>query len=418
MRIKITDNFVKTLNTPTKPIEIYDEAETGFCLISRPSGIKSFCIKYRNEDGQKRTYTIGKWGKLTVKQARDVAKQMNGKIANGTDIQSQKKARKVNADKQKKSTLSKFFATVYEPYLLVKMKSGKERAYLLNHYFVEKWGAKPLTDINNWLVSNWRKEQLERGLSPAGINRPVSALKAMLNRAVEWESIDKNPLSNLKPLAEDSSPIVRYLDKPEEIALRLALEQRQENQRQERARYNNWLKDRNQPTLPSLNEEHTDYLLPMVLVALNTGMRRGECFGLEERDVDLKKSEIVIRGGISKSGKSRIIPMTEECLSTLKLWIDLKRQNQDSSSLVFPSPVTGSRFNNINSAWRGIVGAAKVQNFRFHDLRHTFASKLVMKGADLYVVKELLGHASIETTQRYAHLAPEHKAKTMELLNG
>jgi integrase len=298
------------------------------------------------------------------------------------------------------------------------MKSGKERAYLLNHYFVEKWGSKPLSDINNWLVSNWRKEQLERGLSSAGINRPVSALKAMLNRAVDWELIDKNPLSNLKPLAEDSSPIVRYLDKTEEVALRQALEGRQKTQRQERSRYNKWLEERNQTTLPSLTGKYTDYLLPMVLVALNTGMRRGECFGLEERDVDFKKSEIVIRGGISKSGKSRIIPMTEECLSVARTWLGQKTPDSSSSCLVFPSPITGNRFNNINSAWRGAIAASNIKNFRFHDLRHTFASKLVMKGADLYVVKELLGHSSIETTQRYVHLAPEHKAKTMELLNG
>ena len=84
---------------------------------------------------------------------------------------------------------------------------------------------------------------------------------------------------------------------------------------------------------------------------------------------------------------------------------------------VFPSPVTGERLDNVNTAWREIMKKAQVTGFRFHDLRHTFASNLVMLGADLTTVRELLGHADIETTLRYAHLAPEHKAATVALLS-
>ena len=382
-------------------------------MVSRPSGAKSFCLKYRNESGQKRTFTIGKWGKLTVKQARDVAKKLNGQIANGVDVHIQKKTKQIESKREKKRTLKVFFETEYKPYLLAKMKRGKERVYLLEHYFVDDWGNKSLSEINNWLVTNWRRRKLEGGMSHSGVNRPVSALKAMLNRAVEWEIIESNPLANVVALKEDDNPIVRHLDSAEEKQLRLALDKRQAQQKRERVSYNAWLSERGREVLPLFASEFTDYLKPMVLVALNTGLRRGELFDLEVRDVNFKQAEIQIRAEVSKSSNSRRIAMNTECAMTLKTWI----KQSDPKTLVFPSPVTGRRFDNIATAWSGLMKLSKIQSFRFHDLRHTFASKLVMKGVDLYTVRDLLGHASIDTTQRYAHLAPEHKAKAVELLN-
>ena len=83
---------------------------------------------------------------------------------------------------------------------------------------------------------------------------------------------------------------------------------------------------------------------------------------------------------------------------------------------MFPSPKTGVRLVTIKTAWRDLMSLARLRDFRFHDLRHTFASNLAMKGADLYSIKELLGHADVTTTQRYAHLAPEHRSRVVELL--
>jgi site-specific recombinase XerD len=71
---------------------------------------------------------------------------------------------------------------------------------------------------------------------------------------------------------------------------------------------------------------------------------------------------------------------------------------------------------NINKSWASLLAAAKLENFRFHDCRHHFASRLVMAGVDLYTVKELLGHSDFAMTQRYAHLAPEHKAAAVAKL--
>ena len=143
-------------------------------------------------------------------------------------------------------------------------------------------------------------------------------------------------------------------------------------------------------------------------------MRRGEIFSLRRRDIDLNQKLLTVRGGGSKTGQTRVIPLNQEALQVLSDWV--AEREVDKEDYVFPSPVTGKRFTSIKTAWTTLMEFAKIENFRFHDIRHTFASNLVMKGADLYSVKELLGHANIETTQRYAHLAPEHKSRIVELL--
>lgn len=90
-------------------------------------------------------------------------------------------------------------------------------------------------------------------------------------------------------------------------------------------------------------------------------------------------------------------------------------QQSNRNNLVFPNK-EGGRFNHIKRSWGNLLVEAGIQNFRFHDLRHHFASKLVMAGVDLNTVRELLRHADIQMTLRYAHLVPEHKARAVERL--
>ncbi len=414
MKSKITESLLKSIPVAEKSYWIYDSELTGFAIIIRPSGVHTFCLKYRNPEGQKKSYTIGKYRQLTVKQARDAARGLNGQIANQHDVQSLKVSRRAIVARERHQTLKVFFEERYRPYLLAELKRGKERAYLIDHYFVQHWGEKGLSDINEWLVSGWRQQHLKRGLKPAGVNRPASALKALLNKAVKWSVIDSNPIADLKPVHEDPNPIVRHLSEAEENDLRAALEARQNIQRDERDRFNSWKKSRHMENLRCLRDKkYTDHLMPMVLTVLNTGMRRGEIFNLQTRDIDLSRKSLVIRGEGAKSGITRHIPLNAEAFRVLTTWCN----QENPERLVFPSPITGQRFDNISTAWRRLIRLAELEDFRFHDLRHTFASKLVMRGADLYTVKDLLGHQSIETTQRYAHLAPEHKARAVELLN-
>lgn len=418
MKVKLNDKFLTkyergTSYPPSTREWLHDTDFPGFCVVVQPSGRMSFQLRYKTPAGASRRYTLGpRSSGLNCAQARKLAKKKLGAVLAGEDISATKRQARAKVAREKAQTLKHFFETQYKPHVTSHMKDLGQAAQIERH-FVRRWPNVALTELNQFKIMKWRSERLKAGSSRAGVNRPIAALKAMLNRAVEWDVIEANPLAGLKPLKEDKTPKVRFLSSDEEHALRLALEARETERREERKRYNEWLRDRHREPLPCLDGRYTDYLKPMVLLALNTGMRRGELFNLDLADVDLKAGKITIQGAGAKSGNTRVIPMTNEAREMLNSWID----QTEAAGFVFPSPVTGGRLDNINKSWTSLVKLAGLEDFRFHDLRHSFASKLIMRGADLYVVKELLGHASIETTQRYAHLAPDYKTSAIERLN-
>jgi integrase len=149
----------------------------------------------------------------------------------------------------------------------------------------------------------------------------------------------------------------------------------------------------------------------MVLLTVNTGLRRGEVLQLKWSDVDLLQRKVIIRGDNAKSGKTRYVPLNDEAMTTLQRW----RPSAEVTGWVFPGH-DGGRMMSIKTSWKGVLISAAITDFRWHDLRHHFASRLVMKGVDLNTVRELLGHADLSMTLRYAHLSPEHKADAVARL--
>ncbi|WP_340137718.1 site-specific integrase [Pseudomonas viridiflava] len=175
---------------------------------------------------------------------------------------------------------------------------------------------------------------------------------------------------------------------------------------------NKWRLERHKEPLADLRTvRYVDHLEPLVVLSINTGVRRGEAFNLTWADVDLKNKLITVEGDTSKSGQTRHIPLNREALDTLAKW----KEQRGSNGYVFPGQ-HGKRLDNVKKSWSGLLTLAKVERFRWHDLRHTFASKLVMAGVPLNTVRELLGHSDIKMTLRYAHLAPGTKAAAVELI--
>jgi len=210
----------------------------------------------------------------------------------------------------------------------------------------------------------------------ATLNREVSLLKRLLNVAIEWGYLYENPARQLKPLREDNRRL-RYLNKAE-IDLLVASACR--------------------------------HLKPIILVAVNTGMRKGEIFNLQWSHVDLKSRLIeVIK---SKNGEKRGIPINKTLLEVLH---GLPRRID--SPYVFPPGKKGKKLTDVKKSFWTAMREAEIEDFCFHDLRHTFASHLVMAGVPLLTVAELLGHKDIEMTKRYSHLSPYHKAKAVGVLD-
>jgi integrase len=229
---------------------------------------------------------------------------------------------------------------------------------------VERYKAKRKAEIS---------EATGRQIAPATVNRETTCLKTLFNKAVEWGRIETNPAQRVKKFRE-ANPKERILNRDE--ARRLIA-------------------------------EVAPHIRPVLILALNTGMRKAEILSLKWKDVDFVKGFIFI--GDSKSGKSRTIPMNGLVFNTL-------RGMEKRSDYVFFNPETKSHVQDIKTGFKAACRRAEIKGLRIHDLRHTAASWMVEAGVDLVTVSRILGHSSIQMTMRYAHPTPENMRRAVEKL--
>lgn len=412
MQAKLSAQSIRALRPGDKPYEVVDMEVKGFLLRVQPSGVMIYYFSYRNREGRRRRYRIGNSESLSPAQARDQAILLAARVITGEDLQAEKKRKRRAAALAKSRKLEGFLTHNYEPWAISHRKSGVATVRRIRRNFPHLLNQ-PLIDINLWVIEKWRSEQLKAGKARTTVNRDITALKACLARAVEWEVLEENPLQKLRPLRVDKLARVRYLSAAEENALREALCDRDKRIRRNRANGNEWRRNRHKAMLPDLSQQiFADHLHPMTLLALNTGLRRGELFQLRWTDIDFLRREIVVRGDYAKSGKSRYVPLNDEAFAALRDW----RTVAECTEWVFPNGNDGP-LTSIRSSWKRVLQSASISDFRWHDLRHHFASSLVMKGVDLNTVRELLGHADLSMTLRYAHLSLEHKAEAVAKLS-
>lgn len=310
-----------------------------------------------------------------------------------------------------RATLAGFITQVYAPWLRSNRRRPDTTLADLKRNFSAIY-PKRLTDIKQADLNRYVTRSLAQGRAPATIRRSLNNLQRVVRLAIDNNYLRDNPFKGWeKPKAEEGSA-PRFLSEDEERALRSALIDRDDRARRERVTANDWRRSRGYKLLPEVGEkEFPDHLTPMVLTSLNTGVRYGELTGLEWSAIDLQTRTLTVTGKTSKGAKTRHIPLNAEALDVLTRW---KAQGK-GKGLVFTN-ADGERIGSVKTAWTKLLSDAAIESFRWHDLRHSFASKLVQKGVALPVVRDLLGHGDFKLTLRYAHLSDDQKVDAVARL--
>ena len=306
---------------------------------------------------------------FTRELAREALRAREGEIAQG----------RFNLEKVRKPhPVSELIERYHKHAESYKASYSRER-YALEG-FKKYFSGRYLSDLTPWVIEKWKRER-EKRVEKSTVNRELTVLKHMLKMAVKWDLTQSNPAASVAPFPVQEGRI-RYLSETEIPALLDACEK----------------------------EVTSPWLYPLVSLALNTGARQGELIQLQWQDLDLEQGLIYF--GRTKNRKLKTVPMNRPARNAIE-WLS----NHRYGDYLFMWP-WGEEIGRttIYEAFKKACRAAEVQGFRFHDLRHTAASYLVMSGADLTTVKEILGHREIEMTLRYSHLAPAHKASAMDKL--
>ncbi|WP_247258102.1 site-specific integrase [Pseudomonas moorei] len=403
MKTKITQKLINGLPTEPKVYRVHDTVQPGLFIRVLPSGHKSYMVTW----GRNKNATLGRVGVMTLDHARtEAARYLADAHEHGEPL--------AVSQGRKGATLPSlrdFIDNTYMPWFKTHHKGHEKTLHTLDNNF-EAIMSQRLDAITGRDLDQIRTGWMQSGNKPSTVNRKMGSISGLFSRAVEWEYISAHPMNKLKTLKVDSMGLVRYLDADETKRLREALDARQDEARAERENANKWRADRGKEQMQSLLQlPFTDHLKPMVLVSLNTGLRRGELFDLKWSAVNFHTKTITANGATTKTSDTRHIPMNKETFGVLEDW----KKQAANSRYVFPSQA-GGRLEDVKSAWLNLLERAKIEGFRWHDMRHDFATRLVMAGVPLNTVRDLLGHADIKMTLRYAHLAPGTKAAAVELI--
>ncbi|MFC1769592.1 tyrosine-type recombinase/integrase [Nitrospirota bacterium] len=236
------------------------------------------------------------------------------------------------------------------------------------------FGGMPLLNITTEDVTKYRAERLST-VKPATVYQELALMRRMFNVArKEWKLVKYNPVADLSISVGNSNARDRWLTMEEEQGL---------------------IKNATNPF----------WLRPLIITALHTGMRKGEILNLKWKDIDFTRKLLIVHK--TKNGKKRSIPMSQTLIATL----------QGIKVIDISGKVFSRSDRSIRAAFDKAKAKAAIEDFRFHDLRHTFATRLVQNGVDIYKVKELLGHKTLTMTMRYSHHYPESLRSSIDVLD-
>lgn len=373
----LSDDFVARLSCPSgrAHIEYFDTLMRGLHVDVLASGRMAYRVRYRLQ-GKKCSHTLGDARLLTVAEARELARTALRKVLAGGDP----KAADLPTDGP---TIAHFYGELYLPYVKSYKRSWATDEAMIRHHLVPALGERAMGRLIAPDIARLVESMKTRGYACGTINRTLVLLRYGYALALRWriEGVQTNPARELKNLADDNR-IERYLT-PEQTTRLLAAVRASPN-----------------PLLGAI-----------VAFLLLTGARKREALDARWQDIDWHQQ--LWRIPKTKSGKVRHVPLSSGALKVLQ---SLKDDAETRTGPVFANPRTGRPFVSIFYSWDTARKQAGLPELRIHDLRHSFASFLVNAGRSLYEVQELLGHADIRTTSRYAHLSRERLREAVEVV--
>ena len=341
---------------------------------TRKNGKKSFLVRIRMRGKPEATASFER-----LTDARIWAQQIETEMRDG---------RYIKTAEAQKHTVSDLVERYIRDVLPRKVKVGRFYAIQLG-WWKRQIGDVLLSELTPVLISEHREllsqtETIRKTKkSNATVNRYLAALSTAISTAInEWGWMEENPLRKVSKLKEPRGR-VRYLSDEERELLLIACK-----------------------------ESHNPDLYLTVILAMSTGGRQSEIWGLSWKCVDLKNGFITFEE--TKNDEPRSVPLTGHAL---EMMLERSKTRRIETNLVFPSRVDPQKHFNFRRPFVMALKAAHIEDFRWHDLRHCAASYLVMAGVDMRTVAEILGHKTIQMTQRYAHLSPEHLKDAVAKMN-
>ena len=346
-----------------KRIDLYDTVIPGFIVEVRPSGSKTYYLRYRDVHNKQRQYKIGDAKSLTFDQAKSAAQTVRAKVVLGDDPST------IRTTQRKTLTLEEFVDTHYLPYIKKCKRGWKINLSTLKNHILPALKDQYLDTLTQQSIQRLLFKMKDDGYAAATINRVLTMLRYMYNLGKRWEipGTDKNPTAGI-PRFEENNNCERYLSSEEVDAL-----------------------------LKATAENSNPQLKYIVMLLLLTGCRKRELLDAKWEHFDIPNRRWRIP--MSKNGKPRFVPLSDDVITVLS-----QLPRFEGCPFIVPNPTTLQPFNCINHSWQTARKKAGLPDVRMHDLRHSFASFLINAGRSLYEVQKILGHTQITMTQRYAHL--------------
>lgn len=287
-------------------------------------------------------------------------------------------------------TLNDFFDLHFYPFIEVRKKRPEHDRQQYDKHIRTVIGDAPIRELGNQILDDWIRQQIVKRLKPSTINKHIFLLNRVLNVATRWGIVRQNVFRDrtLQKLPTGDYK-QRFLTEGEVVAL-----------------------------LDACRRDKHPFIFLFAKLLILTGARKGEARLARWRDMD--RANRIWTVPVSKSGRSRRIVLSDAADQMLD---ELRDRNLNlglsvgPNDFLFINPRTGTSYDSFYAAWHRVRDMAGLPDVRIHDLRHSFASFLINKGASIYEVQQLLGHHHISMTQRYAHLLPNTLRNRVEIVS-